>query len=159
MVLVIHTDGHDIRFARMVEEAADIPVEIGVDAVIGCAQVEEVAVVGATIGLGIGENLTRVFRHECAPKDLRHCMYAQSFHLVIALEHLQSEFRAILNHTILAQQSVATAHVIAFENHCWVLEIEVNVESPFRCVPVLNGYLAALTVLGGTTEIETERNE
>lgn len=158
-MFVIHANGHDIWFARMVEETADIAVEIGVDTVIGGAQVEVVTVVGTAIRFGICEDLARVLGNECAPQDFRHRLHAQSFHLVIALEYLQRDFRAILDYTIFAQQFVASANIVAFENHCRILEIEVNVEPPLGCVPILNGDLTALTILGGTTEIEDERNE
>lgn len=121
---------------------------------LGCAQIEEIAVVGATVCLNVGQYFASVLSDECAPWNFRQSTNAEPLDAIIALEYLQRHFRAILYDAIFAQQFIATADIVAFEDHGRIMKVEITVQASLGIVPILNGYFAALAILCGATAEE-----
>lgn len=146
-MVIVNANGHNIWYTGMIEKSTGISVEIGIDAVVGGAQVEEVAVVGTSISLATGQYFADVFGNESAHRDILQRLNAQSFDFVVAFEHLHRHFGAILDDAIFAEHFIATAHVIALEYHGRIAKIEIGIEATLGGVPVSDGDVAALAIL------------
>jgi hypothetical protein len=123
------------------------------------SQIEKVTIVRTPIGLHIGQYLARILGHKRPLGDFRQALDAKAFALRIALEHLKVKASAVLNDPVFAQQLVAATTLGAFEDHGWVLEVELFDEAAFEGVPVLDRDLAALTTLGDAAAKKTNLDQ
>lgn len=116
------------------------------------SQIEEVAVISPTVRFLIGQYFSDVLRNKRTFTDLHQAFYTEAFDLLVTLEDGQRKFDAVLHDSVLAQQFVALANVIALKQHRRVDVIEVGDQSAVNVVPVLERNLSALAVVRDATE-------
>lgn len=116
------------------------------------SQIEEVAVVSSPIRFLIGQYFSNVLRNERTFTDLHQAFHTEAFDLLVTLEDGKRKFDAVLHDSVLAQQFVALANVVAFKQHRRIDVIEVGDQSTVDIVPVLERNLRALTVVRDATE-------
>lgn len=102
-MLIKDAHGQYVWLTRMIEEATDIAIIIGIDAV-PIVQVKVVAIVGATIRFGRRKYFPRVAGHKCALGHIGQCTDAPTLGRLLAFDNLQRSPCAVLHHTILAGQ-------------------------------------------------------
>lgn len=102
-MLIKDAHGQYVRLTRMIEEATDIAIIVGIDAV-PIVQVKVVAIVGATIRLGRRKYFPRVAGHKCPLGHIGQCTDAPTLGRLLAFDNLQRSPCAVLHHTILAGQ-------------------------------------------------------
>lgn len=144
LMFEINTNWDDVGRAWMIEEATHVSIEIGIDAVmqrinfkiiklkvnsnayIWCSQVKEVAIVCPSISFLVSQNFTDVLSYKWSFANLHQALNAIAFNLVIAFEDNERKLHSILNHSILAQKSIALTHIIAFKEHWRIGVVEVG---------------------------------
>jgi len=87
LMLVENTNGQNIRLTRVVKKPGYISIIVGIDAV-PVVQVKVVAVIGASICLHRGQNLTRITAHKSAFGYIGQRPYSPALRLILALDNL-----------------------------------------------------------------------
>lgn len=96
-------------------------------------QIEKVRIVLTTISFSVCDDLPDVLADVRAPGDKVKSFDAPATSL--RPEQLEAARHPVLDHSVLAQDSVASAHLVAFKYHLGIVVGEFWTESPLAVVP------------------------
>ena len=92
---------------------------------IRCSQIKKVTIVRSSIRFLVHQNLSTILGDKTSPQNLVQTSHAKPFDLIVTLKDSQTASATILHHSIFAQELIATANVVALEEHRWILVVEI----------------------------------